>query len=99
MKWLIVATAVVVVGTGSARAQPPPPDYAPIPPPRHEYVPPPTGPRVVWEPGHWYWNGVRYIWIAGRYVERRPHYGHYLPGHWVWGPREGRWIWVRAHWE
>jgi hypothetical protein len=100
MKWLAVGAAVFVVGIGSAVAQPPPPpNYAPIPPPRAEVVPPPPGGRMVWEPGHWHWDGVRYIWIGGHYVERRPHYGHYAEGRWIWAPREGRWIWRPAHWE
>ncbi len=108
MKWLAVGAAVLVVGIGSAVAQPPPPPgyapipppgYAPIPPPRTEIVPPPPRGRMVWEPGHWHWDGRRYIWIDGRYVERRPHYGRYVEGRWIWAPREGRWIWRPAHWE
>ena len=106
MKWLFAGAAIALI-SGSAGAQPPPPGYAPmppptyapIPPPRREFVPPPPGPRVVWEPGHWHWNGFRYVWFGGHYVERRPEYGRYAEGRWVWGPREGRWIWRRAHWE
>ena len=99
MRWLVVCAAVVSVGIGSASAQPPPPYYAPIPPPREEVVPPPPGERMVWQPGHWHWDGGRYIWIGGRYIERRRHFGQYIEGRWVWGPREGRYIWVPAHWE
>jgi hypothetical protein len=100
MKWLVVGATVFLVGIGSAGAQPPPPPtYAPVPPPRVEVVPPPPGGRVVWEPGHWHWDGVRYIWISGHYVERRPHYGHYAEGRWAWSPHEGRWVWRPAHWE
>jgi hypothetical protein len=101
MKWLVVGATVFLVGIGSANSQPPPPppNYAPIPPPRVETVPPPPGARMVWEPGHWFWNGHRYVWVDGRYVERRPSYGHYVEGRWVWAPREGRWIWRPAHWE
>jgi hypothetical protein len=100
MKWLIVGAAVCLVGIGSASAQPPPPPtYAPIPPPRAEVVPPPPGGRMVWEPGHWHWDGNRYEWRPGHYIERRPEYGHYAEGRWVWAPREGRWIWRPAHWE
>jgi hypothetical protein len=99
MKFVSVVACVLLIGMGGAGAQPPPPGYAPIPPPRVEVVPPAPGPRVVWEPGHWHWDGVRYIWIDGRYVERRPHYGHYVEGRWVWAGHEGRWIWRPAHWE
>jgi hypothetical protein len=99
MKWLTVGAAVFLVGIGSASAQPPPPNYAPVPPPQAEMVPPPPNRHVIWEPGHQHWDGYRYVWIPGHYVERRREYGHYVPGHWVWGPREGRYIWIGAHWE
>jgi hypothetical protein len=100
MRWVTIAATVMLVGLGSAQAQPPPPmPYAPVPPPRAEPVPPPPGTRYVWEPGHWHWNGREYIWIAGRYVETRPHYHHWVEGRWVWSPRQGRWIWHPAHWE
>ena len=99
MRWLAVAATVFLIGTGVAGAQPPPPGYAQVPPPREERVPPPRGPREIWEPGHWQWNGRRYIWVAGHYVERRPQYGHYEPGHWVWAPGQNRYVWRSAHWE
>jgi WXXGXW repeat (2 copies) len=100
MKWLIVGAAICMVGIGSASAQPPPPPtYAPIPPPRAEVVPPPPGGPMVWEPGHWHWDGYRYVWRPGHYVQRRAEYGHYVEGRWIWAPREGRWIWRPAHWE
>jgi hypothetical protein len=77
---------------GAASAQ-----YAPIPPPRFERVPPPPpGPRVVWEPGHWRWDGRAYAWDAGRYVGWRREYRHYVPGEWVF--RGGTRIWVPPHW-
>ena len=54
---------------------------------------------MVWEPGHWHWNGYRYIWIGGHYVQIRPAYRHYVEGRWVWAPRQGRYVWAPAHWE
>ena len=99
MKWLVVGATVFLVSIGSANAQPPPPNYAPIPPPRVEVVPPAPGPRVVWEPGHWHWDGATYVWRGGHYVGRRPHYGHYVVGAWRWRPRLGQYVWVAAHWE
>ena len=97
MKWLMVGLSVFLVSIGGASAQPPPPGYAPIPPPRQEFVPPPPRDRVVWQPGHWHWDGYRYVWVGGRYIESRPHYGHYAEGRWVW--HGGRYVWVPAHWE
>jgi hypothetical protein len=98
MKWLVAGAAAFLVTIGTAGAQPPP-NYAPIPPPRVEVVPPPPGGRVIWEPGHWRWNGYRYIWISGRYVQARPSYRHYVEGRWIWSPREGRYVWREPHWE
>ncbi|HYY27032.1 MAG TPA: hypothetical protein VE860_03760 [Chthoniobacterales bacterium] len=61
-----------------------------------ETVPPPPGRSYVWDPGHWRWNGYRYVWIRGHYV-RRPHYGGaWVPGHWV--SRPGGWVWIEGHW-
>ncbi len=75
-------------------AQPAP--YAPIPAPRYEVVP---GPRhgYLWEPGHWHWDGVQYVWIGGRYIVARAEYRRYVPGH--WRPRGPGWEWVPSHWE
>jgi hypothetical protein len=107
----VTFVAILALGLGSAAAQgppgPPPPGPPPgappppaaVPAPRYEAVPPPPGPRVVWQPGHWHWNGVRYVWFPGAYVERRPGYGHYVPGHWRWSPGRGQYVWVAAHWE
>jgi hypothetical protein len=98
MKLFVLGASVILIGLGSAQAQPPP-NYAPIPPPRSEMVPPPPGGRMIWQPGHWQWDGHRYVWIRGHYVERRRHSGHYAEGHWRWSQREGRYVWMPAHWE
>jgi hypothetical protein len=108
MRWLVIGAAVFVVGLGSAVAQPPPPPgyapipppgYAPIPPPRYEPIPPPPGGPMVWQPGHWHWDGYRYVWIGGHYVPTRPHWRRWEEGRWFWSPRQGRWIWRPAQWE
>jgi hypothetical protein len=83
---------VVLVGLvhGGVMAQPP----APVP--LYDAVPPPrTG--SLWEPGHWHWNGERYVWIAGRWSSGGTRYGHWVLGRWGWdGDRWGR---RPAHWE
>jgi hypothetical protein len=91
---LAFAALMLTAGTvGMAQAQP----YAPVPPPRYEAVPPPPpGPRAVWEPGHWQWDGRAYAWMGGRYIAYRPHHEHYMPGGWV--RRGGGYVWVPAHW-
>lgn len=87
-----------LLGLGGAAAQPPP-GYAPIPPMRYEAVPLSRGERFIWQPGHWHWNGVRYVWFGGRYVDRRPIYRQWVEGRWVWAPYAGRWLWRPAHWD
>lgn len=94
---LTLAGVIAVASVTPAVAQPPPP-YPPVPPPRYETAPPPPGPRYAWVPGHWRWDGYRYVWISGRYVIRHAGWGHWVPGRWVWSPRFGRWVWRPGHW-
>jgi hypothetical protein len=97
MKRMILAGAIILLtatGIGSAVAQPPVP-YGPVPPPRYEPVPAPRR-GYYWEPGHWHWNGYRYIWFNGHYVGGPPRPGAYIPGHWQWNGV--RYIWIPAHW-
>ena len=60
-----VLIAGTVLASAAAVAQPLP--YAPIPPLQIEPGPPPPPPgpaaRYVLEPGHWHWNGGRYVWV------------------------------------
>ena len=53
------------------------------PVPRVEAVLVSPGPRYVWLPGYYRWDGAAYVWLPGRYE---------LP------PRP-RAVWVRPHWE
>jgi len=73
--------------------------YAP-PPPRYEVVPaPPPGRHsfVVWDPGHWNWDGRQWIWIPGHYEERPHPHAVWVVGHWA--PRHGQWVWIPPHWQ
>lgn len=70
-------------------------DAAPPPPPfALEGAPAPRAGYIV-EPGHYEWDGSRYVWHAPRYlkereghryqppvIERRDDRWHYRPGHW-----------------
>ena len=68
------------------------------PPPRIEPVPAPPSTQVIWQQGHWAWNGNDYIWLPGRYVERpAPQTASWEPGHWEQG--SNGWIWVEGHWQ
>ncbi len=97
---LSLATLILTFGlTGLAAAQPyVAAPYPAVPPLRAEQIPPPPpGRPVLWEPGHWHWNGAAYVWLGGRYVVARPHWSHYVPGY--WGRRGPGWVWVPAHWQ
>lgn len=79
-----------------ARAQPAPP-YPPIPPPRAEVLPPIPRERMVWQPGHWQWDGREYAWVGGRWIEHPVPGLQWAPGHWAWRPAVG-WVWIEGHW-
>ena len=86
-----VVSAVSAMSVAPAMAQPafppPPVEDGPMPPP------PGPAPGFVVEPGHWQWNGARYVWVHRHWIPVRAGYAHFVPGH--WGPG-GRWI--PAHW-
>jgi len=52
------------------------------PAPYDEWIPARPGPNHIFARGYWSWNGVRYVWVPGRYVAR---------------PRPGV-VWVRSGW-
>ena len=45
---------------------------------RYEAVPEPLG-GYDWSPGHWQWDGHRYVWAAGDRQAARPGYVHQQP--------------------
>lgn len=72
--------------------------FPPVPPPREEAIPkPPVSEEpLVWQPGHWDWNGKDYVWISGKWVPRDGHGTMWMDGYWK---RSGSdWIWVPGHW-
>ena len=91
----IAAIAGLTLVSGAATAQ----TFAP-PPPQMEAGPPPVlpGPPAQYElvPGHWKWNGVRYVWHPRHWVLRPVGYARWVPGH--WGNRFGNYVWVEGHW-
>ncbi len=92
---LLVAFAVCALTAGPAGvalAQP-----SAIPPPYAEEPPPPLpGPRYIWEPGHWHWDGVGWEWRRGHYIIRNVGWHEFVPGHWA--QRGPGWVWIPGHW-
>jgi hypothetical protein len=90
---LAIPSAEARVAVGIAIG-PPAPRYEAVPP----YPPAYRPGRVVWQPGHWRWDGRDYDWVPGRYVEipRHRHYRRWNEGHWE--QRHGGWFWVEGRW-
>jgi len=93
------------LSAGSLTACTPPPTpastalpFPPVPPPREEAIPkPPVSEEpLVWQPGHWDWNGKDYTWVSGKWVPKDGHGTMWMDGYWK---RSGSdWIWVPGHW-
>jgi hypothetical protein len=67
------------------------------PAPRVEVIPA-ARPGYVWDAGYWRWAGGRHVWVGGHYI-RLIHPGAVrVPGHWEHLP-DGRWHFIRPHWE
>lgn len=94
MKYLTVTSFLLLALAGCQSAPP----YPPVPPARVEVMgkPPVTQTLLIWQPGHWNWNGGAYEWIPGDFVPRAGHSDLWMPGYWE---RSGMsWRWVAAHW-
>ena len=72
--------------------------YPPVPPamPDPRPQPPVSGEQLMWQPGHWDWNGSGYVWAPGVYVPEAGHGRLWMPGWWAQGP--AGWSWQPAHW-
>ena len=54
------------------------------------------GPGYVWTPGYHRWDGNRYVWTGGAWVQPpRPH-AVWVPHRWV--RRNGGWVLVEGRW-
>ena len=90
---LILAAFVASCARPAGYASP----YPPVPPPQQEQLPKPpvTAEPLIWQPGHWDWNGTTYIWTPGSYVPRDGH-SLWQPGYWA--QTQGGWTWQPGHW-
>jgi tetratricopeptide (TPR) repeat protein len=75
-----------------------PPHYLPVPAylPQTMPKPPIAAEPLMWQPGHWDWNGIKYIWTTGQYVPAAGHGNRWRPG-W-WSPRLEGWTWQPPRW-
>ncbi len=58
--------------------------------------PPVTAEALMWQPGHWDWNGSGYVWAKGQYVPAEGHGNLWMPGWWSRTPNG--WVWQPPHW-
>lgn len=58
--------------------------------------PPVSATPIIWQPGHWDWNGAGYVWTPGQYVPNTGHGNLFMPG-W-WAQTASGWQWQPAHW-
>lgn len=72
--------------------------HLPVPPIQAERVPaPPKSSAVlIWQPGHYDWNGVDYVWIPGEWIERAGRGTLWQDGYWQQINQTS--VWVPAHW-
>ena len=82
--------------------QPAPPPAVVVyqaPPAALAYAPPQPRDGLVWIPGFWEWDGVRYIWRDGYWADERPGF-EYVPAAWIlvgggWRLEPGHWAEAR----
>ena len=74
------------------------PAHPPVPPIRTERVPapPPSSVVLIWQPGHYDWNGTSYVWLPGEWVARDGHGTLWQDGYWQQNNQTS--VWVPAHW-
>jgi hypothetical protein len=97
----VVAVAIGLLPLGGCVVQSGRPVVAacPAPPPLHTEVlprPPLSEEPLVWQPGHWDWNGSTYTWRDGAWLPRAGRGTSWLDGYWT--TASGSCVWVPAHW-
>jgi hypothetical protein len=85
------AGAMLAPLTGTASTYP-----TEAPPPNQEERTPPPKLGVIWDAGHWDWNGSGYVWRQGAWRDARPGF-HWVPDRWEQVGEQ--WHHVAGHWE
>jgi len=90
----LLAGCATTTTTTTAAANP----FPPVPPPQAEMIPKPpvSAETLLWQPGHWDWNGSGYVWQPGEYVPAAGHGTLFQTGYWQ--PTPSGWAWVKPHW-
>jgi WXXGXW repeat (2 copies) len=95
-KFLFTLTCALFLTAGIAQAQ----VVVRIGPPErpHEVIPPPPPEHRAWawHAGYHRWDGNRYVWVPGYYVEPPHPLARWVEGHWA--HRDGGWVWIEGHW-
>lgn len=86
-------TLVFVAGCSVAYATHPP---VPATPAEQVPAPPKSAVTLIWQPGHFDWNGAAYSWVRGQWVPRAGHGTLWQDGYWT--VTGGQSVWVAAHW-
>jgi WXXGXW repeat (2 copies) len=81
----LTSSAQIVVRIGPPHR---PYERVPQPPPEHR--------DWAWHAGYHRWDGGRYVWVPGTYVEPPHPRAHWVDGHWV--HHGGGWVWREGHW-
>ncbi len=91
---ILALLALAGCNAGGIAVPPYPPVPAALPDPMPK--PPVTPIPLVWQAGHWDWNGAGYVWQTGQWVPAEGHGPNWQPG-W-WNAIGGEWRWEPAHW-
>jgi hypothetical protein len=93
----VVLAVSLIAGCGERQTSDMNP-FPPVPPLQPEAVPKPpvTSEALMWQPGHWDWNGTSYVWSNGQYVPAAGHGSLWMPGWWSRTP--AGWTWLPPHW-
>lgn len=68
----------------------------PPPPPPREVITVRPGPRHIWIPGHYGWDGRKYVWARGYWTPPPPGRASWIPGRWDY--RNGGHVWIEGRW-
>jgi hypothetical protein len=90
--------ASLLAGCATATTAAAPLPFPPVPPPVAETIPKPpvSAETLLWQPGHWNWDGTGYAWQPGQYVPATGHGVLFQFGFWQQTP--SGWVWVKGHW-